>query len=79
MKRAKILEKMRANPKDWRIDEIEVIAKHFNIKVYKSGGSHVVLKHVRWIEMLCIPAHRPIKPIYIKKLLHLLNKLGDDQ
>lgn len=72
---SKLLEKMRHNPRDWRIEQLEIIAKHYGITIRKSGGSHVVFDHPQWVELLCIPAHRPIKPIYIKKLLVLIDML----
>jgi hypothetical protein len=71
----KLLSKMRNNPQDWRIEQLEVIADYYGINVRKSGGSHVVFDHPQWIELLCVPAHRPIKPIYIKKLLLLIDLL----
>ena len=72
----KLLDKMRNNPRDWRIDQLEVVAKNYGINVRKSGGSHVVFDHPEWIELLCIPAKRPIKPIYVKKLVSLIDTLG---
>lgn len=75
----KLLAKMRMNQHDWRIEQLETIATHYGISIRKSGGSHVVFTHSDWVEMLCIPARRPIKPIYIKKLLLLLEALGDKQ
>ena len=75
----KLLEKMRQNPRDWRIDQLETLARHYGINVRKSGGSHVVFDHPKWIELLCVPAHRPIKPIYVKKLLSLIDALGGNQ
>ena len=51
------------------------IAKRYNISIRKAKGSHVVLEHDSWIELLTIPAHRPIKPIYIKKLTKLIEDL----
>ncbi len=75
----KLLVKMRLNPYDWRIEQLESIAKHYGVSIRKSGGSHVVFTHPDWLEMLCVPARRPIKPIYIKKLLLLLETLGDKQ
>ena len=74
----KLVAKMRNNPQDWRIEQLEVIANYFNINVRKSGGSHVVFDHPQWIELLCVPAHRPIKPVYIKKFLLLIDFLGVD-
>jgi predicted RNA binding protein YcfA (HicA-like mRNA interferase family) len=62
-KSEKILNKMKANPKDWRIDQLETIAKQYGVAIRKTGGSHVVFDHNDWIELLCVPAHRPIKPV----------------
>ena len=46
----KLLEKMRHNPRNWRIEELETIAKHYGINVRKSGGSHVIFDHPEWVE-----------------------------
>ena len=73
----KLLEKMRLNPRDWRIEQLETIAKRHGVNVRKSGGSHVVFEHPKWIELLCVPAHRPIKAIYVKKLVSLIETLGE--
>lgn len=78
-KTRKLLEKMRHNPRDWRIEELETIARRYGINVRKSGGSHVIFDHPEWVELLSIPARRPIKPIYVKKLVSLIDTLGDDQ
>lgn len=72
----KLLDKMRGNPRDWRIDQLETIARHYNINVRKTGGSHVVFDHPDWVELLCVPARRPIKPIYIRKFISLIEELG---
>ena len=73
----KLLEKMQQSPLDWRIEQLESLAKHYGINIRKSGGSHVVFDHPSVIELLCVPAHRPIKPIYIKKFLSFIEMLGD--
>jgi len=79
MNAKKLLDKMRSNPRDWRIEQLETIAKNYRINVRKSGGSHVVFDHTKWVELLCVPAHRPIKPIYVKKFVLLIDTLGDNQ
>lgn len=71
----KLLDKMCNNPKDWHISDIETLAKRYGINVRKGKGSHVVLDHYNWIELLTIPARRPIKPIYIKKLVRLIEDM----
>lgn len=78
-KREKLLEKMRTNPRDWRIEQLEIIAKDLGVNIRKTGGSHVVFDHSSWIELLCVPAHRPIKPIYIKKFLSLVDTLDGER
>lgn len=74
-KSEKTLSKMQVNPKDWRIEQLETIAKQYGVTVRKTGGSHVVFDHNDWVELLCVPAHRPIKPIYIKKFIALIANL----
>ncbi len=73
----KLLDKMRNNPRDWRIEQLEMLAKHYGVNVRKSGGSHVVFDHPRWVMLLCVPAHRPIKPVYIKKFVALIDQLSE--
>ncbi len=73
----KTLSKMRSNPRDWRIEQLETIARHYDIAVRKTGGSHVVFDHPDWIELLCVPAKRPIKPIYVKKFVELIDLLEE--
>ena len=77
-KSEKTLNKMKANPKDWRIEQLETIARQYGVTVRKTGGSHVVFDHDDWIELLCVPARRPIKPIYVKKFIALIDALEVD-
>lgn len=69
----KTLEKMRNNPRDWRIEELKAIARRFGIVWRQKGTSHVIFvsKDGR---TLPVPAKRPIKPIYIIKFLTLLEE-----
>jgi hypothetical protein len=76
-KAEKLLNKMRSNPRDWRLDAIESVAKRFNISVRKSGGSHVVLSHPGSSMVVTMPAHRPIKPIYIRQFLALIEEITE--
>jgi predicted RNA binding protein YcfA (HicA-like mRNA interferase family) len=75
---SKITKKMHSNPRDWRIEQLETVAKHYGVSLRKSGGSHVVFDHPDWVELLCVPAHRPIKPIYVKKFLALIELLEEN-
>ena len=73
----KRLARMRRNPRDWRIEDIEAVAARFGFNVRRPGGSHVVLEHPRLDIALSIPARRPIKPIYVQRFLALLDTLDD--
>ena len=68
---------MHTNPTNWRIEQIQTVAKEFNIEVRNTKGSHVVLTHDLLEMALCIPAHRPIKAIYIKNFLKMINDIED--
>ncbi len=46
----KTLDAMRANPRDWRIGQLETVAAAFGVNCRKPGGSHVVFEHPAMIE-----------------------------
>ncbi len=71
----KMLEKMQNNPRDWQIADFKVVASRLNIKVSQGKGSHVSFSHSEWDEILTVPAHRPIKSVYVKKFISLINTL----
>ena len=71
----KQLQKMRVNPRDWRIEEIKFIADRLGIAYRQPGTSHVTFRFPDAIK-LTIPAHKPIKPIYIKQFINLIDEGG---
>jgi hypothetical protein len=71
--REKILEKMKNNPRDWRIDILKAQADYFGIQWVHDGTSHCVFDFGE--VSLCVPAKRPIKPIYIKQFVMLIEKV----
>lgn len=73
----KLLAKMRNNPQDWKIEDIKVIAERFGIEYRQPGTSHVTFRTTLG-EIITIPAHKPIKPVYIKKFLALIDTLGGE-
>ena len=62
-KAEKTLEAMRANPRDWRMDSLETVARRYGITVRKTGGSHFVFMHADSDLAVTIPSRRPIKPV----------------
>lgn len=73
----KILEKMRQNPRDWRIEDLKVIADRCNIEHRQPGGSHVTFRFLNK-QKLTVPAHKPIKPVYVKQFINLLDEQGGE-
>lgn len=71
----KSLEAMRANPLDWRIGDLEKLAVAFGLNVRKPGGSHVLFTHPQIREALSVPARRPIKPVYVKAFVRLIDRV----
>ncbi len=69
---------MALNPKaDWRISDIETVCRRFEItcKPPSGGGSHYSLSHPTAVEILTIPARRPIKPVYIRQLVAYIKRV----
>lgn len=75
----KILKKMRNNPRGWQMADLEVIAYRFKMTVRKGKGSHVSFAHAKWRAILTVPAHRPVKPIYVKKFVSLIDTLEEEK
>lgn len=71
----KKLEKMRNNPKNWNVADLEIIASQFGITVRRGKGSHVTFSHSKSTDILTVPDHRPVKAVYIKKFIVLIELL----
>jgi len=71
---AKILAKMRRNPRDWRIGDLKVVADRFGINWDQSGTSHATFRHPN-AGRLPVPADRPIRPVYIREFIKFVDKL----
>lgn len=67
----KRLEGMRNNPKsDWKIEDVEALCRSFGIEYNRPNkGSHAKVSDPLVAEILTIPFARPIKAVYIKKLV----------
>jgi hypothetical protein len=76
----KTLQKMRRNPSGWRIEDLIEIAEQNGLEWRRPGrgGSHVIFGVSGVREIVSVPAKRPIKPIYIKHFLALLDAASED-
>lgn len=78
-KRTKLLDAMRNNPRDWRIDDLIAVARQFEIECRNHGGSHHIFSYPGVEDDVSVPAHRPIKPIYIRQFLLLVDSVKEMQ
>ncbi len=70
----KLFERMRANPRDWRVEDVETVCRTYGIDcTAPRKGSHYKVKHVSMEEILTVPARRPIKPVYIRDLVKFVD------
>lgn len=70
----KLLESMRNNPRDWRIENLVTVAGKYGIEVRTHGGSHHIFSYPGIELAVSVPAHRPIKPVYIKQFIALVDQ-----
>ena len=66
----KLLQLMRANPLDWRIDQLQTVAKQHGLDWRQEGTSHCGFIRADG-KTLPVPARRPIKAVYVKKFVAL--------
>ena len=69
---AKLLASMRLNRLDWQIGELQTVARQNSLDWRHEKSSHCVFVRSDG-RTLSVPAHRPIKPIYIRKFLDLID------
>jgi hypothetical protein len=75
-KREKLLKQLKNNPKgDWKIDTLKAIADHYLIEYADNGSSHLVFRSPYGMH-LTVPAHRPIKPIYIRLFVEFVETIA---
>ncbi|MCL2012870.1 MAG: hypothetical protein FWG75_08810 [Cystobacterineae bacterium] len=67
----KLLESMRNNPRDWRLAQLQSVAKQHGVKWRQEGTSHCVFIREDG-KVLPVPARRPIKPIYVNMFVALI-------
>jgi hypothetical protein len=80
----KRLEAMRGNAAgDWRIADVELVCRAFGVDCTppSGGGSHYTVSHPDMAAILTVPARRPIKPVYIRKLVSYIDEVrsGEDE
>ncbi len=72
-KAEKLLDKMRIHSQDWRIEDLETVASRMGLTIRKPSGSHVVFQKAGVAFSVSVPAHKPIKPIYVRRFIELID------
>jgi hypothetical protein len=75
-----LLDAMRRNPAgDWSIGDVERVCQSHGVRCAapSGGGSHYKVSHPSQREILTVPFRRPIKPVYIRKLVRFIDSVGD--
>ena len=68
----KLLAAMRRAQLDWQISDLQTVARHNSIDWRHQKSSHCVFIREDG-RTLSVPAHRPIKPIYVRKFVELID------
>ena len=74
----KILRRMRENQTRWRIEDLQAVAEDNFVEWRRPGrgGSHVIFSTPGVREIVSVPSKRPIKPVYVKQFLKLIDAAG---
>ncbi len=74
----KLLEKMRANPRDdWTIEDILKVAESVEgIRHRRHRGSHHHFGYPAVTEICTVVERKPIKPIYIRKFVTFMDEVS---
>ena len=74
-----ILDRMRRNPAgDWAISDVAAACAEYGVRCVapSGGGSHYKVSHPSQRDILTIPRARPVKPVYIRKLVRFIEAAG---
>jgi hypothetical protein len=75
----KKLQAMKNNPQgDWKIEDLKSMSGRYGIVYRQPGTSHVTFSCPNGM-MLTVPAHKPVKPVYITKFVELVEMLNGEK
>lgn len=75
----KQLERMRRNPVQIRFDELRTVAERHAFVLRSVRGSHYQFRHDCLREILTVSARPPVKPMYVKEVIRLIEKLSEEE
>ncbi len=80
-KREKRLQKIRQNPRDVSMSELEQVLKDYGAWLDRSDGSHHIFSYnIKGREdSLSIPFARPIKSRYVKLVIEIIDQIREEE
>lgn len=78
-KREKLLESMKNNPKDVPFEQIDALLMYYGCtrRQASKGSSHYFYTHPAVPYPVNIPRHKPVKAIYIKQALEMIDQIRE--
>ena len=70
----KLFERMRHHFLDWRIEDLQAVAKRHHVSWNQPGTSHVTFRAPDGGKVT-VPSRKPIKPVYVRQFVALLNTI----
>ena len=80
-KRAKRLQRLRNNPKNVTFDDLRIVLEDYGFVLERSSGSHhsFKVKVAGEFRLLVVPYSRPVRPIYVKDAIELIDEIIEEQ
>lgn len=80
-KREKRLRKIRQNPKNVSFEDLRKVLEDFGFELKRSSGSHHSFSIIIEGEphLLVIPYRRPVKTVYVREALKLIDHLIEEE
>ena len=77
MGKEKNLDKMRRDPKSVTPEQLKRVCLSYGF-IWKNGRNHDIITHEKTYESYAIPRHKPIKSIYIKRVIKMIDEIVMD-
>ena len=74
MGKEKELQKIKKAPKSVNPERLETLCKKYGF-MWREGSNHSITTHPLLQESFPIPRHKPIKPVYVKKIIKMIEKV----
>ena len=78
MGKEKELQKIKNNPKSVTPERLKALCKKYGF-MWKEGSSHSVTTHPLLKGSYTIPRHKPIKPVYVKDIIKMIEKVLESE